>query len=35
MVSICGNEVTLASWEEKIIGIWVHLVWVIGPLIVT
>jgi hypothetical protein len=31
MASVCGNEVKLTSWEKKIIGIWDHLVWVIGP----
>jgi hypothetical protein len=33
--SVCGNEVRLVSWEEKVIGIWDHLVWVIGPSTVT
>jgi hypothetical protein len=31
MALVCGNEVKLTSWEKKIIGIWDHLVWVIGP----
>jgi hypothetical protein len=35
MVPVCGNEVWLMSWEEKVIGIWDHLVWVMGPLTVT
>jgi hypothetical protein len=35
MASVCGNEVRLTSWEEKVIGIWDHLVWVMGPSIAT
>jgi hypothetical protein len=31
MMLVCGNEVRLMSWEEKVIGIWDHLVWVMGP----
>jgi hypothetical protein len=34
MLSVCGNEVRLMSWEN-VIGIWDHLVWVIGPLTAT
>jgi hypothetical protein len=35
MASVCRNEVRLMSWEEKFIGIWDHLVWVMGPLTMT
>jgi hypothetical protein len=35
MALVCENEVRLMSWEEKVIGMWDHLVWVIGPLTVT
>jgi hypothetical protein len=31
MASVCGNEVRLTCWEEKVIGIWDHLVWVMEP----
>jgi hypothetical protein len=31
MASVCGNEVCLMSWEEKVISMWDHLVWVMGP----
>jgi hypothetical protein len=31
MASIFENEVRLMSWEEKVIGIYDHLVWLIGP----
>jgi hypothetical protein len=31
MSSVCGNEVRLMSWKEKVIGIYDHLVWVMGP----
>jgi hypothetical protein len=31
MALVCGNEVKLMSWEEMVIDIWDHLVWVIGP----
>jgi hypothetical protein len=31
MASVCGNKVRLMSWEEKVIGIWDNLVWVMGP----
>jgi hypothetical protein len=31
MASVCGNEVRLMSWDEEVIGIWVHVVWVMGP----
>jgi hypothetical protein len=31
MVSVCRNDVRLMSWEEKVIGIWDHLVLVMGP----
>jgi hypothetical protein len=35
MALVSGNEIRLMSWEEKIIGICDHLVWVMGPLTVT
>jgi hypothetical protein len=30
IVSICGNEARLTSWAVKVIGIWDHMVRVIG-----
>jgi hypothetical protein len=35
MASVCGNEAKLTSWEDKVMGMWDHLVWVIGPLTTT
>jgi hypothetical protein len=31
MASVCGNEARLISWGENVIGIWDHLVLIIGP----
>jgi hypothetical protein len=30
IASVCGKEVRLMSWEEKVINMWDHLVWVMG-----
>jgi hypothetical protein len=35
MASECENEGRLMSWAEKVMDIWDHLVWVIGPLMAT
>jgi hypothetical protein len=32
---VWGNEATLTSWLEKLIGMWDHLVLVMGPLTTT
>jgi hypothetical protein len=31
MASVWGNEASFTSWDEKVMGIWDHLVWVMGP----
>jgi hypothetical protein len=31
MVLVCGNEAMLMSWAENVMGMWDHLVLVIGP----
>jgi hypothetical protein len=31
MASVWGNEARLASWDEKVMGMWDHLIWLIGP----
>jgi hypothetical protein len=31
MMSICGNEARLISWAKNVMGIWDHLVWLVGP----
>jgi hypothetical protein len=31
MVLVCGNDVKLMSWKEKVISIWDNLVWVLDP----
>jgi hypothetical protein len=28
---VWGNEVRFTSWAEKVMGMWDHLVWVMGP----
>jgi hypothetical protein len=30
IVSVCGNGARLMSWAEKVIGMWNHLVWLMG-----
>jgi hypothetical protein len=30
MALVCGNDVRMMSWEEKVIDLWDNLVWVIG-----
>jgi hypothetical protein len=35
IASMCGNEARLTSWSVNVMGIWDHLIWVIGPLTVT
>jgi hypothetical protein len=32
LVSICKNEAKLMSLAENVMGIWGHLLWVMGPL---
>jgi hypothetical protein len=31
MVSVCGNKARLMSLTKNVMGIWDHLVWVMGP----
>jgi hypothetical protein len=31
MSSVCGNEDRLMSWAENVMGMWEHLVCVMGP----
>jgi hypothetical protein len=31
MALVWGNKARFISWDEKVIGIWDHLVWVMGP----
>jgi hypothetical protein len=31
MASMCGNEAGVMSWAENVMGMWKHLVWVMGP----
>jgi hypothetical protein len=31
IASVWGNEARFTYWSEKVIDIWDHLVWVIGP----
>jgi hypothetical protein len=31
IASVCGNEARFMSYDEKVIGMWDHLVWVMGP----
>jgi hypothetical protein len=35
MASMWGNEVSFTSWEEKVMGMWDNLVYVMGPSMVT
>jgi hypothetical protein len=35
MASVGENKAKLTSWEEKVLGMWDHLVWVIGPSMMT
>jgi hypothetical protein len=35
MTSVCGNKARLISWAVNVMGIWDHLVWVMGHSIVS
>jgi hypothetical protein len=35
LASVCGNKGSLISWAVNVMGIWDHLVWVMGPLTAT
>jgi hypothetical protein len=35
VASVCGNEARLISWAKNVMGMWDHLVWVMGLSIVT
>jgi hypothetical protein len=35
MASVWGNKARFMSWAEKVIDMWHHLVWVMGPSMAT
>jgi hypothetical protein len=35
MALVCGNEAMLMSWAENVMGMWDHLVLVMGPSMTT